>query len=287
MSIADHPSWVRAVDHGISAMREAHADRGWYDSHDLINWLNEHYQGVLNEIIDSYRNREDGTPAQDPISIATQQIARFLQDHKGQVQVGKQASHRNVIQAEAPRGGGDSVVAVWQIGPATVLGKGDHLSNGPSASTETDVSRIEAGLIYDRGNGPEIRGTRITIYSLLPHMLDPTVTEDYICLVNQLTPEQVAAARAYILSNADTVLAQHLRIEERMAAGNSPEVIERAKESRATFLRFKEWLAKREKEAHHEPHAASTSEGEGRRSGLFPTFREWITQQESRSGESS
>src|SRR5437879_4760919 len=32
-------------------------------------------------------------------------------------------------------------------------------------------------LIHDRGRGPEIVGTRITVYNLLPHFLDPTATE--------------------------------------------------------------------------------------------------------------
>ena len=79
---------------------------------------------------------------------------------------------------------------------------------------------IPGGLLHDRGRGPEIRGTRITVYNLLPHLLDPTATEDYIARVNQLTPDQVASAQAYILNNPDTVLAEHLRIEQKIAAGN-------------------------------------------------------------------
>ena len=75
-------------------------------------------------------------------------------------------------------------------------------------------------LIHDRGRGPEIVGTRITVYNLLPHFLDPSATEAYICRVYELTPEQVAAARAYVLNNPETVLAEHLAIEARMAAGN-------------------------------------------------------------------
>ena len=31
-------------------------------------------------------------------------------------------------------------------------------------------------LIHDRGRGPEIVGTRITVYDLLPDFLDPRVT---------------------------------------------------------------------------------------------------------------
>src|SRR5438067_9700370 len=100
-------------------------------------------------------------------------------------------------------------------------------------------------LIHDRGRGPEIVGTRVTVYNLLPHFLDPTATEAYLCRMYELTPEQVAAARAYVLNNPDTVLTEHLRIEARMAAGNPPQVIEQAKQTRAAFLSFKDWLARR------------------------------------------
>ena len=94
-------------------------------------------------------------------------------------------------------------------------------------------------LIQDRGRGPEIPGTRITVYNLLQSFLDPTVTEEEICRVYGLSSGQVAAARAYVLSNPETVLAEHLKIEERIAVGNPPEVRERAERARATFLSFK------------------------------------------------
>jgi uncharacterized protein (DUF433 family) len=235
MGIADNPSWVKAIDDGIAAMRLAHSERGWYDSQDLINWLNEHSKEMLSEIIDSYRLK----------------------------------------------------FAVWQIPSNTAAGNADGLPNGPSARRKSNEPRIEAGLIYDRGRGPEIRGTRITVFTLLPYLLDPTATEEYICRVNQLTPEQVSSARAYILNNPDTVLSQHLRIEERMAAGNSPQVREKASQSRATFLRFKEWLAQREKEVSQTQEARATEDGAGNRSGSFPTFREWIAQEESRPAQRS
>src|SRR5215218_1730825 len=60
---------------------------------------------------------------------------------------------------------------------------------------------MSAKVIHDRGRGPEIAGTRITVYNLLQSFLDPKVTEEEICRVYELTPEQVAAARAYVLSN--------------------------------------------------------------------------------------
>jgi uncharacterized protein (DUF433 family) len=134
-------------------------------------------------------------------------------------------------------------------------------------------------LIGDRGRGPEIVGTRITVYNLLTHFLDATVTEASIARLYDLTPEQVAAARAYILTHADTVLAEHLRIEERIAEGNSPAVIQQAQQTRANFQRFQEWLAQRDRAAAEVPPTAVADRTTPSR---FPTFREWFAQQESK-----
>jgi uncharacterized protein (DUF433 family) len=142
-------------------------------------------------------------------------------------------------------------------------------------------------LIEDRGRGPEISGTRITVYNLLPHFLDQTATEAFICQLYELTAEQVAAARAYILNHPDKVLTEHLRIEARMAAGNPPEVIAQAKQTHDTFLRFREWLTEREQEAARE-HTGNSTSGSGRTgSSCLPTFREWLEERKSRPREGS
>jgi uncharacterized protein (DUF433 family) len=144
---------------------------------------------------------------------------------------------------------------------------------------------MTSNLIHDRGRGPEIEGTRITVYNLLTDFLDPTATEDSICRMYDLTPEQVAAARAYVLNNLDTILAEHLEIEARMDPGNPPEVIERAKQTRANFQRFKEWLAERQRaDAREDTAGPDPANGRPDSSGL-PTFREWLAEQQSRSGE--
>ena len=136
-------------------------------------------------------------------------------------------------------------------------------------------------LIHDRGRGPEIVGTRITVYNLLPHFLDPSATEASIGLIYELTAEQVAAARAYVLNHVDIVLAEHLKIEARMAQGNPPELIEKAKQTHADFLRFREWLNQRQltdaRDAHTDSAATSVRNG----SEDLPTFREWLADRES------
>jgi len=141
-------------------------------------------------------------------------------------------------------------------------------------------------VIHDRDRGPEIVGTRITVYNLLIDFLDPTATEAYICRMYHLTPEQVAAARAYILNNPDTVFAEHLKIEARIAKGNPPEVIERATQTRAIFEKFKQWLAEHP-EVGAEPDSIDNNRGKGTRTPLVPTFREWLNESETQPGSGS
>jgi uncharacterized protein (DUF433 family) len=136
-------------------------------------------------------------------------------------------------------------------------------------------------LIHDRGRGPEIVGTRITVYNLLPYFLDPAVTEAAVGQMYQLSPEQVAAARAYVFHHLDTVLPEHIRLETRMAAGNSPEIVERMKRTHEKFVRFKEWFAERERARSSQP-AATPEAVSG--SSRFPTFDEWLAERGPQSG---
>ena len=152
---------------------------------------------------------------------------------------------------------------------------------------------MTSALIHDRGRGPELIGTRITVYNLLTHFLDPTMTEARICIVNDLTPEQVAAARAYVLNHADTVLAEHLRIEERIAAdieriaSEAPSRdAEQARGAKATFLKFKEWLAQRKAADREWPDDDPTNESPNG-ANRFPSFKGWLGEQEARLGSGS
>ena len=64
-------------------------------------------------------------------------------------------------------------------------------------------------------------------------------------------------------------------------------MIERAQQTRAAFLRFKEWLAKRQQATAQEHAGESISESGQNGSNPLPTFREWLAEQESRPGEGS
>jgi uncharacterized protein (DUF433 family) len=136
---------------------------------------------------------------------------------------------------------------------------------------------MDPDLIHDRGRGPEIVGARITVYNLLPNFLDPAATEGYICQLYELTPEQVAAARAYVLNHADTVLARHFEIEAKIDLGNPPEVIERAEKTHAEFVRFKNWLAEREQSAAADDDG-SDSPNPRPNGGRVPTLKQWLAE---------
>ena len=57
-------------------------------------------------------------------------------------------------------------------GELTSLGRAGKMQSYPKA----EVEKMTTDLIHDRGRGPEIVGTRITVYDLLPDFLDPRVT---------------------------------------------------------------------------------------------------------------
>ena len=139
---------------------------------------------------------------------------------------------------------------------------------------------MSAEIIHDRGRGPEIVGTRITVYNLMPYFLDATATEETICRVHGLSAKQVAAARAYVLNHPDEVLAEHLRIEARIAAGNPPEVIEAAKRTRALLEKFRAWHAQHAAiESQHEP---LSPESPGI-TAPTPSFEQWLASQPNQS----
>jgi uncharacterized protein (DUF433 family) len=135
-------------------------------------------------------------------------------------------------------------------------------------------------LIHDRGRGPELVGTRITVYNLLVDFLDPTVTEADVCTWYHLTPQQVAAGRAYILAHFEEVMAVHRRIEAARERSPSPEVIEMTRRARAGLELYREWMTLRKQQA-------SSANG----AAAFPTFREWRANRERQpvepSGESA
>ena len=140
-------------------------------------------------------------------------------------------------------------------------------------------------FIHDRGRGPEIAGTRVTVDSLLSHFLDPDVTEALICQLYDLTPEQVAAARAYVFTQPDVVLEKCLQGTAGTTPKNPPEVVRQAEKTRAALLSFKEWLAQRESSKTRDETHANGEEPAGPDSRTILTFKEWLAERALQAGD--
>ena len=77
--------------------------------------------------------------------------------------------------------------------------------------------------IIDRGRGPEIEGTRITVYDVLDYHLDGW-HRDMIADTFDLSSPQVEVAIRYIEEHRDEVMAVYQEMLERDARGNPPEL---------------------------------------------------------------
>ncbi len=99
--------------------------------------------------------------------------------------------------------------------------------------------------IIDRGRGPEIEGTRITVYHIWEFYRAGDGRDD-IALTFGLSSRQVQAAIDYINANRQQVEDQYARIEERIRQGN-PEKLEEQ------FRQNRERLQERLRRKDHQP----------------------------------
>jgi uncharacterized protein (DUF433 family) len=81
---------------------------------------------------------------------------------------------------------------------------------------------IEAKII-DRGRGPELAGTRITVYDVLDYH-ELGWHRDMIADTLELSSEQVEIAVRYIEQHRDEVMAEYAEMRARDARGNPPEL---------------------------------------------------------------
>ncbi len=78
-------------------------------------------------------------------------------------------------------------------------------------------------FIINRGRGPEINGTRVTVYAILDFMIEGWHCER-IADFFQLHPEEVQAAMDYVREHTLDVLREYVKILERGERGNPPEL---------------------------------------------------------------
>jgi uncharacterized protein (DUF433 family) len=85
--------------------------------------------------------------------------------------------------------------------------------------------------IVDRGDGPKINGTRITVYTILEYLIGAWSKERIAELLN-LNEAQVQAAIDYIEEHDLEVLRTYVKILERIRRGNPPEIQAKIDEGR-------------------------------------------------------
>lgn len=78
-------------------------------------------------------------------------------------------------------------------------------------------------VIINRGRGPEIAGTRITVYDILDYAKE-NWHHTAIAATLRISSFQVLAALRYIEEHKDEVMANYQKILDRCARGNPPEI---------------------------------------------------------------
>ena len=80
-----------------------------------------------------------------------------------------------------------------------------------------------AARIIDRGRGPEVAGTRVTVYRIMDFLREGSSAER-IATELHLTEEQVCLALDYIAMHRRTVEAEYEKILQRVQQRNPPHV---------------------------------------------------------------
>ncbi|TWU37492.1 hypothetical protein Q31b_42800 [Novipirellula aureliae] len=117
MPIREHADWTEAIATAVKAARndEHNKKQKNYDSHVIINFLNMHYNTILNEIIYDYRRTGDGRKHADPVREATNQIGRYIKRHLGQVRIGVRTSFRRIDLSDGSNRNGECECSIWEI----------------------------------------------------------------------------------------------------------------------------------------------------------------------------
>jgi uncharacterized protein (DUF433 family) len=109
--------------------------------------------------------------------------------------------------------------------------------------------------IIDRGRGPEIAGTRITVFDVLDYHKTGW-HRDLIADVFGLSSQQVEVAIRYIEEHRDEVMKDYETILARHARGNPPELQAKIDAGHERFLtRVREIRAAKSREAHDAGHS--------------------------------
>jgi uncharacterized protein (DUF433 family) len=83
------------------------------------------------------------------------------------------------------------------------------------ASAEGDAMKKETIGIVDRGRGPQLSGSRITVQDLVPYIQQNYTHEQIQEIMPVLTDEEIRAIEQYVRENFEAVMEQDRRIRER------------------------------------------------------------------------
>jgi uncharacterized protein (DUF433 family) len=110
--------------------------------------------------------------------------------------------------------------------------------------TNMEIKTSEAAII-DRGRGPEIAGTRITVFDVMDYLKDGW-HRDRIAALFRLASRDIQAAIDYIAAHRDEVEAEYQRILDRHHNYKyPPEVQAKLDESHRRFVEFVKELRSR------------------------------------------
>ena len=82
--------------------------------------------------------------------------------------------------------------------------------------------------IVDRGRGPQLSTSRITVQDLVPYLRQKLSYDEIIEIMPVLTVQEIQAVERYIERNYEAVMDQDRRIDERAAARRQPPEVEAA-----------------------------------------------------------
>jgi uncharacterized protein (DUF433 family) len=82
--------------------------------------------------------------------------------------------------------------------------------------------------IVDRGRGPQLSTSRITVQDLVPYLQQNYSYEQILQIMPVLTVPEIQVVERYIQDNHDGVMEQDRRIRERNAARQKPVEVEEA-----------------------------------------------------------
>jgi uncharacterized protein (DUF433 family) len=85
--------------------------------------------------------------------------------------------------------------------------------------------------IVNRGDGPKIEGTRITVYTIFEYLREGE-SRDWIAALLNLSSRQVEVAMDYIREHEASVSADYEEILARIRRGNPPEIEAKLRASR-------------------------------------------------------